>query len=261
MGMVIGGEILSGIAFGVGPLMYAVVSEILPRRHRPGAQAGINIAPSPAAPVGLLGGGGPANTSDEGWRIIWYILTGILALSAVATAFCYNPLQRPLQHSLTTREKLRALDWAGYALLAVGITLFSVGLTWSHNPYTWSDAHILASFIIGVLFLIALAVHNTIFTKAGLFNHTLFSKDRNFAVSLICIFAEGMTYVAGNNYFVAEMGVLFVTDTFDAALRFSISFFALIVAAVTVSFITSRTKKIRAPMVSAFAFLVIFDGE
>src|SRR6266536_2504075 len=42
MNMAIAGEVVAGLAYGSQPLLYAVASEILPRRYRALAQAGIN---------------------------------------------------------------------------------------------------------------------------------------------------------------------------------------------------------------------------
>jgi hypothetical protein len=39
---------------------------------------------------------------------------------------------------------------------------------------TWKDAHILATFIIGVVLLISLALHQWKFKRDGMFHHDLF---------------------------------------------------------------------------------------
>jgi MFS family permease len=106
MGMAIAGEVVCGVAYGSQPLLYAVASEILPRRFRPAAQGGINIAVGVGGIFALLVGSTLVRNYNEGFRIFWYITAAILAVSAVICAFLYNPPPRPLQLSLRSSEKL-----------------------------------------------------------------------------------------------------------------------------------------------------------
>jgi MFS family permease len=89
MGMVIGGEILAAMSLGSQPLLYAVASEILPRRWRPEAQAGLNVDDSP-----------------DGFRTFFYIATGLNGVAAVICVALYNPPLRILQKSLKFGEKM-----------------------------------------------------------------------------------------------------------------------------------------------------------
>ena len=197
----------------------------------------------------------------DGFRIFWYITGGFLGLSAIICALLYNPPVRPLQSSLTQKQKLRQLDWIGYALLTVGIVLFAMGLVWSDNPYSWKNAHILAPFVIGLLLLIGLGVHQTLFKKDGMFHHGLFKNDRNFAISLVCIFIEGMSFFAANAFFPLEMSVLFETDPIRVGLRYAIAFFSAIAMSAAIAVYCLMTKRIRWVTVLAFVFLVVFYGR
>lgn len=107
MGMAIAGEILVGIGYGVQPLLYAVASEILPRKYRPAAQAGLNFSTGVGGLVGLLGGSKLVANSPEGWRHFWYLITAMLAVCVVLYAVCYNPPSTDLQSTLTSSEKIR----------------------------------------------------------------------------------------------------------------------------------------------------------
>jgi hypothetical protein len=176
----------------------------------------------------LLAGEAIMKYHKYGFRIFWYITGGSLRLSAMICALLYNPPLRLLQRSLTQKQKLRQLDWVGYALLTVGIVLFSMGLVWSDNPYSWRNADILAPFVIETVILIGLGVHQTFFKRDGMFHHGLFKKDRNFTVSLICVFIEGMGYFAANAFFPLEISVLFQIDHIRVDLRYSITFFSAI---------------------------------
>lgn len=106
MNMAIGGQVVASFALGSQPLLYAVVSEILPRRWRPEAQAGLNVALAIGALVGVLVGVKITATNPDNFRTYYYITAGCNGIAAVICAVLYNPLPRPLQSQLTFREKL-----------------------------------------------------------------------------------------------------------------------------------------------------------
>lgn len=65
------------------------------------------------------------------------------------------------------------------------------GLVWGGGgAKPWSSAAVVATLVTGCVFLVLIAVHQTIFKKDGLFNHRLFS-NRNFALCLAGLFVEG----------------------------------------------------------------------
>jgi MFS family permease len=106
MGMVIGGEILAAMSLGSQPLLYAVASEILPRRWRPEAQAGLNVALGFGAIFTLLAGLKFVDDSPDGFRTFFYIATGLNGVAAVICVALYNPPLRILQKSLKFGEKM-----------------------------------------------------------------------------------------------------------------------------------------------------------
>jgi MFS family permease len=260
MGMAIAGEVICGLVYGSQPLLYAVVSEILPRKYRPAAQGGINASLGLGGLTALLAGSTMIKKYAEGFRVFWYLVAAILAVSALIFAILYNPPLRPLQKSLTAGEKLRRLDWVAYFLLATGTVLFVMALSWAENPYPWRSAAVLAPLLIGAAILGALAVHQTVFKKDGLLHNELFSGGRNFPVALFVIFVDGMVFFAANNYYAYEMGVLFETDPFRAGLRFGITFIASIASSLMVAVYSSITKHVRTPIVVSFAMFIVFNG-
>ncbi|KAJ5751891.1 hypothetical protein N7520_008808 [Penicillium odoratum] len=258
MGMAIAGEVVGGLSYGAQPLLYAVSSEIVARRYRPLAQAGMNITLALAGLFALLVGSTLIQDNPAGFRNYWYIIAAIQAASAGICVILYNPPPRPLQLSLSTRQKLEALDWIGYALLASGIVLFCIALTWSQNPYTWTDAHILAPFILGVVILIAFGLHQAFLKDDGMLHHDLF-RNRNFALAILCIFIEGMVFFAANNFFPMEAGILLQAGTFQAGLRFCICFCTAIASSVGIAIYSSFTKTLRGPTIMSFICFAIFN--
>ncbi|KAE9363866.1 MFS general substrate transporter [Stipitochalara longipes BDJ] len=260
MGMAIAGEVICGLVYGSQPLLYAVISEILPRKYRPAAQGGINASLGLGGLTALLAGSTMIKKYDEGFRVFWYLVAAILAVSAIIFAILYNPPARPLQKSLTAGEKLRRLDWVAYFLLATGTVLFVLALSWAENPYPWQSAAILAPLLIGAAILGALVVHQTMFKKDGLLHNELFRGGRNFSVALFVIFVDGMVFFAANNYFAYEMGVLFETDPFRVGLRFGITFIASMASSIMIAVFSSITNHIRAPIILSFAMFIVFNA-
>ncbi|KAH7126312.1 major facilitator superfamily domain-containing protein [Dactylonectria estremocensis] len=254
--MFIAGMVITGIDFGVLPLLHAVPSEILPRRWRAPAQAAVMIANSFGLVVGLiLGGLFDRNGHLDGFRNYYYIATGMFALGGIICFFAYQPPPTALQASLTLRQKLAQLDWVGYFLLASGLVLFCMGLAWSQNPYEWSDPHTSAPFAIGLALAIALVVYETRFKADGMFHHGLFSgKDWNFAISLGAVFCEGLAFFAATVYFPYQVTVLYEEDPLLVGVRFSIAFLATIPASILTGLYCTIAKKVR--WIAVFSFLI-----
>jgi hypothetical protein len=260
MDMAIAGEVITSLSYGAQSLYYSVASEILPRKYRPAAQGGVNAALGFGAIVGLLAGSYVIKTYNEGFRIFWYINAAITATAAIVFAFVYNPPTRPLQTSMTTRQKLSKLDWVGYGLLASSVVLFIMGLSWGDNPYGWTDAHVLAPLIIGGILLFCLVAHQTYFKKDGMFHHGLFSRDRNFAIALFVIFVEGIVFYVSNVYYSFQIGVIYETDPVLISLHFCIMFFAAIVSSFGIAVYSSARRSVHVPIVLSLLLFAVFYG-
>jgi MFS family permease len=257
-GTVIAGFAVSGISFGAQPLLHAISSEVVARKYRPWAQGSINVAASLGAIVGLLIGGVLTRHEQHGgFRAYWYMVAGIYAVAAIACQFLYNPPPRALEIVFTVSEKLRNLDWIGYGFLTPALVLFCMSLAWSGNPYSWTNAHVLVTFVIGVLSGVALIIYEAWIKKNGMFHHRLF-RDRNFALALGCIFAEGMAFHCGNNYFAFEVSALFGTDSLVIGAQYSMAFVALGISAIVSGIWCSMRKALRFPVILAFGFKILF---
>ncbi|KAK3328580.1 major facilitator superfamily domain-containing protein [Cercophora scortea] len=260
MGMAIAGFTITSISYGAQPLLHAVSSEVLPRRYRSWGQAADLTANAFGGITALLVAGAFTRTSNvpsEGFRNFWYVGTGLFFLASVLCALLYHPLPTERETSFTVGEKLAKLDWVGYALLTFGIVLFCVGLSWSDNPFPWSDPHTSATFAVGMLMIVLLAVYETFFKKDGMFHHGLF-KNRNFAITLVCLFCEGVAFFGANNYFAFQVGVLYETDALIVSVRYSITMFVSIFSCLGAGLYCAATKKIRWISVASFLFFVIF---
>lgn len=258
IGALLAGFCLLGLSLGNLSLLAAIVSEVVPRRHRANAQASMNFSGSVGGVLALVTAGKLASPSHpEGFRIYWYIVAG---LYAICTAFCfffYNPPPRELQVSLSLSAKLGQVDWVGYALLPAALTLFCVALTWSKNPYEWDQARILAPFITSFLLVAILVFYEWRGRRDGMLHHDLFS--RNFVIAIIVLFCEGLSFFAANTYIAFEVSTLHGLDLFDSGLRFMMSLLAATVSSVVVGLYSTWRKDLRWPMTAGCLSLVLFN--
>ena len=259
VGMAITGFTIGGISFGAQPLLHTITSEILPRKYRPLAQGTVNASTAVGAIISLLMGGClTRNANPEGFRIYWYIGAAVYAATAATCAALYNPPPRKLQLSLARKEKLRRLDWIGYTLLTAGLILFCIGLSWSQDPYSWANAHVLATFLAGVVLSFSLIIYEWHFKHNGMFHHDLF-RSRNFAIALGCVFVDGLIFFSANNYFAFEVSTLYTTDSLMVSVHYIIVFITDIVASMTAGAYCSARKSIRLPTTCAFVMFLIFN--
>lgn len=257
--MAIAGFTVTGLSYGAQPLLHAVTSEVLPRKYRSFAQASVNMSASLGAIFGLCVGGALTRGSHhEGFRVYWYAAAAIYAGSALVCGFLYHPPPRELQLKLTTREKIARLDWVGYGLLTTGLTLFCLGLSWSQNPYPWTNSHVLATFLVGLVLTVVLIIHQWRFKRDGMFHNDLFRR-RNFPIAAFCIFCEGITFFAANNYFAFEVSTFYTADPLLVGLHYTIAFYAFMASALAAGAYCWKTKTIRLPILAAFLAFLVFD--
>ena len=260
MPMAIAGAVFAALSFAAQPLLLAIPSEVVWRRVRPAVQAAANITAALGVVFGLLVGGAlTRHEHPERFRTYWYIVSGLYIASAIACALLYNPPPRELQKRLTQREKLRSLDWIGYALLSTGLVLFCLAMFWSQNPYHWTNAHVLATFLIGICLSACLVLYETKYRKDGMFHHSLFSRSRNFALALGCIFVEGLAFFTGLYYYPYQIGALYTSDPLLGGLRLSMSFLVALPPTGLVGWYCTRKKILRVPVLFSFVGFTLFN--
>lgn len=252
------GFTLGGMAYACQALCFAIPSEVLHRKYRGYGQAVVNIANGIGAIMGVLVGGALTRSSGDDWRIYWYICASLFALGSLGIFFGYNPPPRELEITLTTTQKLRTMDWIGSSLIAVSLVLFAIGLQWSGNPYPWSDGHVLGPFISGICLLAVFAIWEWKGTSEGILHHRLFG-HRNFPISVLLIFTEGLAFFTVNNFFVYELVIVGHVSSFPAGFRFVVLFATLMVMAFVTGAYITWSKQVREPLILGFLLLTIFS--
>ncbi|KEZ40255.1 hypothetical protein SAPIO_CDS8730 [Scedosporium apiospermum] len=257
MSTALAGFCMLGFLSACQSLYYTIPSEVLQRRHRALGQAVVNISSGLGGVTGILVGGALLrNGNAENYRYYWYMCIAIGALGLAGAYFGYNPPLRELQSSLTLPQKLQRIDWIGTALFSSGLTLFCIALQWSYNPYSWTNSHVLAPFVSGLVLIACFIVYEWLIKKDGIFDHRLFT-DWNFTIAILAVFVEGLAFFAVNSYFVAEVSMVNRTDFFDSATRFVLFFVTSAILAPIAAYYTTVTKQAREPLVAGFICLAL----
>ncbi|KEF54581.1 uncharacterized protein A1O9_09023 [Exophiala aquamarina CBS 119918] len=258
MATIIGGFCVLGVSYGAQPLLLAVASEVLPRRHRPIVQATANVCAGVGAIIGLCMGGALIKDGNlENFRIYFYVNAGAFALASAICLALYNPPPRENGLGLTVQEKARRLDWVGYVAMPIGLVLFSIGLYWAENPHPWGSAQVLAPLVVGAVILACWGVYETRWQKEGMLHRVLFQR-RNFGLALAAIGAEGFVFFICNNYLPYEVSVFKPGDILVVGSHFTLVFAVSIPAALVISALASWKKIVRLPMVLGFFLFMLF---
>ena len=258
IGMLIVGQSIAGFGQTSTALAHAIVSEIVPRKYRAHAQTSLQAGVGLSAITALYSGGAMCRTDPEGFRNFFYLTAALFFCSALIFALVYRPPPRKLQR-LTLVEKIHKFDIGGTILTIVAFLGICIGLGWSQNPYSWTNAHILAPFLIGVCSLIALGIYAAWIKTDGIW-HREFFHSRNFVVAIIGIFIEGFVFLSFNNYIPYQISFLYGKDLFEAALEYSIAWYMVPIAAVVSGIYVTKTKNLGLPLVFAFLMMVCFWG-
>jgi hypothetical protein len=122
---------------------------------------------------------------------------GLWVATAIGILVGYRPPKRHtrLDH-LSIWQKLGHLDLPGFGLLTTGLTLFLTGLNLGGGLFSWTNARVLATLIVGIIILLSFGVYEWKGTKTGILHHDLFrggkAAGRTFAICVCLIFIEGI---------------------------------------------------------------------
>lgn len=117
--------------------------------------------------------------------------------AAVGIFAGYSPPKRHtrLDH-LSIWQKLGHLDFAGFVLLAAGLSLLLVGLNLGDVFNNWTDRRVLVTLVLGIVLSISFGIYEWKGTTTGILHHDLFrggppGAGRTFLISVGLIFIEG----------------------------------------------------------------------
>ncbi|KAH9937832.1 iron permease, partial [Epithele typhae] len=148
MSWLIGARTLQGIgAGGIVGLSSIIISDLVFLAERGVYQALLSLTWALAAAIGPLIGA--ALTEHTSWRWIFYVNLPLAGV-AMALVIVFLKVRTPPGAMM---DKLRKIDFVGNAIIVIGTTLVLLALTWGGIRYSWSDAHVVAPLVLGILII------------------------------------------------------------------------------------------------------------
>ncbi|KIX02766.1 uncharacterized protein Z518_08708 [Rhinocladiella mackenziei CBS 650.93] len=259
----IGANVLIGVGFASVPLAYAVPSEIVPRRWRPLAQTGVNIAAILATISGPFTIGAlTKRNAHTGWRQFYWFQAALWGATTIVIFVGYRP---PKRHGnfdhLSFWAKIGHLDLIGCGLLTAGLTLFITGASLGGGLYSWTNARTLSTLIIGIIALIAFGIYEWKGTETGILHHDLFrggrNKGRTFAICVGLLFLEAIMIFGFGLFYPILSQMLFTDDPVLVVARSQACWIPALFSTVLWGFISTHFRTIREPLFVGFA---VFTG-
>ncbi|KAL8280719.1 hypothetical protein RQP46_006723 [Phenoliferia psychrophenolica] len=255
MNLVIVGSALTAGLFANQGNFYTIPAEVLPKRYRGmGATLGAASGGVGAIVAILLEGAFIRDYPGRGWRYGFYVGAGFTTLTGVALYFFYTPVHKPTK--TLTYVLTHDIDVVGTALQTGFAIPFLIGLNWGGSAYEWSSPQCLATLSIGGASFIGLIIHQVFIKKDGLFHHDLF-ECRNFAISWIGLFIEGIIFLVFLLFYPVMTGVLYETRPFNQSLRVLPFWAAFAVTAPLVGIYSRKTQDLKYPLIIGFTLVTI----
>jgi MFS family permease len=191
----IGGELLVGIAGTVAYSFGFVVSELVPMQYRFLSAAGLFAFALPT------NGFGPAISTafilhtKAGWRWCYYFLIIVNGITTLLWFFFYYPPNFHMKHTNETMiHVLKKFDYVGAVMFVAGVTLFLIGLSWGGSVYPWTDAHVVATIVVGGILMICLIIYNAMVPLEDPFVPLYLFKQRGYFASMMLLALGATVY-------------------------------------------------------------------
>jgi MFS family permease len=214
VGVIIGGQVFTGMGVAMGYLATPLFSEIVPKRSRSVVVAAGSGALGLISSLGAVAIGAFQKYHVGGllevWRPAAYITAGLAFSALILILVFYHPSKRPNPHNLSTWQRMKAMDWFGVFIGTAGLTLLLLGLQFGGNPDSWSSARVVGLLVVGCICLVIFGIWEAYYVAFGLFPRPLF-EHRNYSIVIATQFLEGM-FINTGVAFLVQMQVLMYTD-------------------------------------------------
>ncbi|MBO0853698.1 MAG: MFS transporter [Nocardia sp.] len=145
MGLLVVARAIQGI--GAGGLMVtsmALIADVIPLRNRGKYQGALGAVFGVTTVVGPTLGG--LFTDHASWRWCFYVNVPLAIIMIVAAARAIPSIKAAVRP---------VVDYAGIALVAVGVSCLILALEWGGQEYPWGSATILGLFAVSVVAIVA----------------------------------------------------------------------------------------------------------
>ncbi|KAI4679388.1 uncharacterized protein J4E84_008419 [Alternaria hordeiaustralica] len=259
MSMLIGGGILIGTTLATISIVQSIPSEILPLKYRPLANGLAGVAGVLGGTVGSLAAGAVTNLSASGWRYIFWIQVGLHGITSLGLFAFYWPKKRTDYPRMGYKEWMWACDPVGSLLLVAAATLMLLALNWAGGAYPWSNPHVCANLVVGIVLFIAFCLYEWKGRSDGIVAHVFFSTGPNFWLSTFAFAIEGWIYYSAINAVTPQLilNVGFEDNAWDIAIRQLSYKIASIFTSLAVTWYATRFKDMKTPLAATFAIMFI----
>ncbi|ETS85925.1 hypothetical protein PFICI_03950 [Pestalotiopsis fici W106-1] len=182
---------LSGVGGGgISSLVQIVVSDLVSLKARGKYQGiisgtiGLGACTGPFIAARMIGSSNQDNTSDHGWRWIFWI-PPILAAVCMAMMWVFLPL-KPVQGNW--KEKIAKIDWYGLGAAVVAVSLLLIPINSGGSIWPWNGSLVITLLSIGGVFVVIFAIIEKRIAKIPLIPLRLFSQ----ASTAILIITSGV---------------------------------------------------------------------
>ncbi|KAJ6529368.1 iron permease [Mycena capillaripes] len=196
---------------GMTGMSSIIVADLVPLAER-GAYDGFKTMMwTCASGVGPILGG--ALSERASWRWLFYINLPASAFAFLFT-FVFLQVQTPQGNM---RSKLALVDWLGNFLLIAGAILSNISLTWAGVRYAWSDVHVLAPLVTGLVLLISFVIYEKYIPTVPTLHWEVVT-NRTALLSLIATFLNGITSISIIYFLPLFFQAVFLTSPLQSAI-------------------------------------------
>ncbi|KAF2845357.1 MFS general substrate transporter [Plenodomus tracheiphilus IPT5] len=259
MSMLIGGGILIGTTLATISIVQSIPSEILPLKYRALANGFAGVAGVLGGTVGSLAAGAVTSLSASGWRNIFWIQVGLHGLTSLGLFAFYWPKKRTDFPRMSFKQWSWACDPIGSLLLISSATLMLLALNWAGGAYKWSNPHVCANLVVGIVLFIAFCLYEWKGRSDGIVAHVFFSTGPNFWLSTFAFAIEGWIYYSAINSVTPQviLNVGFEDDAWQIAIRQLSYKIASIFTSIVVTWWATKFKDLKTPLVATFGIMFI----
>jgi len=209
--------------------------------------------------VGGLAAGALTNTSEHGWRNIFWVQAALHLSNSLFFFIAYFPPRRSDYEKMSWLEYLWCIDPIGSCLFVAGATLILLALDWAPDTYAYSNPHVAVSLSIGLLLLVLFGLYEWKGRPDGLLAHAYFKEGPNFALSTFAFAVEGWIFYSAVNSITPQIALNLGWE--NNSWRISIRQLAFqipaIIATVPVVWYSTYFKDLRTPLIVTYALFLI----
>lgn len=99
------------------------------------------------------------NINPAGWRNIFWIQAALHGTTSLGILAFYWPKKRSDYPKMSFKEWSWACDPIGSVLFIASATLMLLALNWAGGAYKWSDPHVCANLVVGIVLLLAFCLY------------------------------------------------------------------------------------------------------